>query len=447
LPVARDTIAAMRACIIGAGSSGLVSAKVLAERGIEFDCFEMGTDIGGNWRYGNDNGRSAAYDSLHIDTSKQRMAFSDFPMPEHFPVYPHHSQVLEYFEAYAARFGLKSRITFQTEVVSVESTGDDRWTVHTRNLDSHAEQKRMYDAVLVANGHHWNPRRPEFPGTFTGEALHSHQYRTPELLAGKRVVILGIGNSGTDIAVEAADVASAVYLASRRGAHVIPRMLLGRPADQFTNPSTAGLPLWLSRSVYQLLLWLARGPQRLSGVPVPPNKLLSEHPTLSQDLLRVTRQGRIVCKPTISRLEGNRVEFVDGSTVEADVVIYATGYEITFPFLDRSVIDPVDNRVALYKQVVDPSRPSLYFIGLIQPLGAIMPLAELQAHWVARLIEGAGLPPTAAMESDIAATTDSRAERYVDSPRHTIQVDFYPYMQLMKDEISAAEATLSASAA
>lgn len=434
----------MRACIIGAGSSGLVSAKVLAERGIEFDCFELSSDIGGNWRYGNDNGRSAAYASLHIDTSKQRMAFSDFPMPDHFPVYPHHSQVLEYFEAYAQEFRLKDRITFRTEVMSVEPAGHDSWTVHTRSLDGATQQKSVYDAVLVANGHHWKPRRPEFPGTFTGEALHSHQYRTPDLLAGKRVVVLGIGNSGTDIAVEAADVAAEVYLASRRGAHIIPRMLLGRPADHYTNPSTASLPLWLSRSVYQLLLWLARGPQRLSGVPVPPNKLLSEHPTLSQDLLRLTRQGRVRNKPTIARLDGERVEFVDGTSAVADVLIFATGYEMSFPFLDRSVIDPAGNRVGLYKHVAHPDQPGLYFIGLIQPLGAIMPLAELQAQWVARLIEGAPLPTREAMEADIATASAALRERYVDSPRHTIQVDFYPYMQLMKDEIHRADEALTA---
>lgn len=434
----------MRACVIGAGSSGLVSAKVLAERGIDFDCFEIGSDIGGNWRYGNDNGRSAAYDSLHIDTSKQRMAFSDFPMPSHFPVYPHHSQVLQYFETYAAEFGLKDMITFRTEVQSVEPAGDGRWTVRTKNLDSGVEQASTYDAVLVANGHHWNPRRPEFPGTFTGEAIHSHRYRTADLLAGKRVVILGIGNSGTDIAVEAAEVAEAVHLASRRGAHIIPRMLLGRPADQFTSPATSRLPLWLSRSVYQLLLWLGRGPQRLSGVPVPPNKLLSEHPTLSQDLLRLTRKGKIVCKPTIERLNGSRIDFVDGTSVEADILILATGYEISFPFLSRSIMDPVENRVRLYKQVVDPDRPGLYFIGLIQPLGAIMPLAELQAQWVARLIEGAPLPSKETMNVDMTAAADAIQDRYVGSPRHTIQVDFYPYMQLMRDAIAEAEEQLAA---
>ena len=417
----------------------MVSAKVLAEHGIDFDCFELGSDIGGNWRYGNDNGRSAAYDSLHIDTSKQRMAFSDFPMPDHFPVYPHHSQVLEYFEAYAAEFGLKERITFRTEVESVERSDQGSWTVRTRNIDTGARTAGTYAAVLVANGHHWNPRWPEFPGTFSGESVHSHQYRTPDVLSGKRVVILGIGNSGSDIAVEATKHASEVYLSSRRGAHVIPRMLLGRPADQYTNPKTAGLPLWLSRAVYQFLLWLARGPQRRSGVPVPPNRLLSEHPTLSTDLLRLSRNGSIINKPTISRLAGDRVEFVDGTSVEADLLIYATGYQVTFPFLDSAVIDPAENRVALYKHVIDPHQPGLYFIGLIQPLGAIMPLAELQAQWVACLISGAPLPSRAEMERSIREQTAVVEARYVQSPRHTIQVDFYPYMAELRQQVELAD--------
>ncbi|MDH5423189.1 MAG: NAD(P)-binding domain-containing protein, partial [Acidimicrobiia bacterium] len=401
------------------------------------DWFEMGSDIGGNWRYNNDNGRSAAYDSLHIDTSKERMAYSDFPMPADYPAYPHHSQVFDYFNAYVDHFQLRDRVTFNTEVVSVVAVADGRWSVRVRRDGT--ESVAEYGAVIVANGHHWNPRVPEFPGMFAGESMHSRSYRSPDDLRGKRVLVLGIGNSGSDIACDLVGVASEVFLASRRGAHIIPRYLFGRPVDTFTSEAGSKIPFPLTRAVYQVLLWLARGRQTGSGIAVPDHKLLSEHPTLSQDLLKHARAGAVVGKPNIDRFEGDTVHFVDGTSAEVDVIIFATGYQITFPFLDSSIIDPTDNQVELYQSVIPPDHRGLYFIGLIQPLGAIMPLAELQAKWVANLIEGAPRPSADEMHHAIDATRQALAERYVESPRHTIQVDFFPYKQTMEREIAATE--------
>ncbi len=427
----------MKVCVIGAGASGIAAAKVFAEREIDFDWFEMGSDIGGNWQYGNDNGRSAAYDSLHIDTSKERMAYSDFPMPDDYPAYPHHSQVFEYFNAYIDHFGLRNRVAFNTEVVSIDPASDDRWNVRVRR--DGVESTTEYGSVIVANGHHWNPRVPEFPGMFAGESIHSRGYRSPDDLRGKRVLVLGIGNSGSDIACDLVGVASEVFLASRRGAHIIPRYLFGRPVDTFTSESGSKIPHGVTRALYQLLLWLARGRQGGSGIAVPDHKLLSEHPTLSQDLLKHARAGDIVGKPNIDRFEGDTVYFVDGTSAEVDAVIFATGYQITFPFLDLSIIDPTDNQVELYQSVIPPDHCGLYFIGLIQPLGAIMPLAELQAKWVANLIEGGPVPSAAQMRTAIETNRRDLAERYVDSPRHTIQVDFFPYKQAMEREVAASE--------
>ncbi len=426
----------MTVCIIGAGSSGIATAKAFADRGIDFDWFEMASDIGGNWRYDNDNGRSAAYDSLHIDTSKGRMAFSDLPMPDHYPDYPHHSQVFEYFTDYVDRFALRSRVTFDTEVTSVEAMSDERWRVTTRR-DGH-DSTDEYDAVVVANGHHRNPRLPQFPGTFTGETFHSQEYRSPERLRGKRVVVLGIGNSGTDIACDLVGVAADVVLASRRGAHIIPRYLFGRPADTFTSERGSKLPLRVSRAIYRVLLWLARGRQSGSGIAVPDHPLLGEHPTLSEDLLSHARRGAIVGKPNIERFSESAVYFVDGTSVDADAVVFATGYQITFPFLDRSIIDPSGNQVELYRSVVPVDHPGLYFVGLIQPLGAIMPLAELQAKWIANLLEGGPRPNRDAMLAEIETTRRKLAGRYVPSPRHTIQVDFFPYKRILEAEIEAS---------
>ena len=201
-----------RACIIGAGSSGIAAAQVLDARGIPFDCFEMGSGVGGNWRYGNDNGVSSAYRSLHINTSRHAMEYAAYPMPESLPDYPSHWQIADYFDDFVDHFGLREKITFRTEVVKVEPAAQGGYDVTVRPIDTeHQPETRHYEHVLVANGHHWDPRWPEpsFPGseTFPGTQLHAHYYRTPDVLEGKRVVVLGIGNSATDIAVESSRVA------------------------------------------------------------------------------------------------------------------------------------------------------------------------------------------------------------------------------------------------
>lgn len=437
------------ACIIGAGSAGLPAAKALLDRGLDFDWFEMGSAIGGNWRFGNDNGRSSAYASLHIDTSKERMAYADLPMPQDWPTYLHHTQVLEYFERYAAAFDLLPHCTFRTEVIGVRPVpGDDRvsppvWEVTVRSVDGGPERVERYRSVLVANGHHWCPNAPGWLDDFTGERFHSHHYRTPDVLEGRRVLVVGIGNSGTDIACEAVNHAVHVSLSTRRGAHVIPRYILGRPTDQWADPDISRLPLGLQRLAYRVLLWLSRGRQRRYGVPVPPNRILEEHPTMSQDLLPLVQTGRITMRPDVASVRGDLVEFVDGTTAVFDTVVAATGYTISFPFLPDEVMRVEDNEVDLYKQVVHPDQPGLYFLGLIQPLGAIMPLAEAQAKWVARLIEGAPLPARTEMRAAIERRREARRARYVPSRRHTIQVDYWPYLLDIRSELEQADRALA----
>ena len=230
-----------RACIIGAGSSGITAAQVLDARGIPFDCFEMGSGVGGNWRYGNDNGVSSAYRSLHINTSRHAMEYAAYPMPETLPDYPSHWQIADYFDDYVDHFGLRDQITFRTEVVKVAPAEGGGYDVTVRPLGRRAPRARgpALRPRLVANGHHWDPRWPEpsFPGsdTFPGQQVHAHYYRTPDLLEGKRVVVLGIGNSATDIAVESSRVARETYLAMRRGAYIVPKFMFGRPTDHLTD--------------------------------------------------------------------------------------------------------------------------------------------------------------------------------------------------------------------
>jgi len=425
----------MKACIIGAGPSGLVTAKVFYQRGLPFDCFEKGSDIGGLWRYENDSGLSPAYASLHTNTSKTKTAFSDFPMPEDYPDFPSHAQLLAYFERYVEHFGFRHTITFRTEVVRVEPAEEGAYDVTVRQLDTGATRTERYGAVIVASGHHWCTNWPEVPGTFEGEILHARDYRTPDVLRGKRVLVVGAGNSACDIACEAVHHARDVLLSTRRGAHVIPKYLLGRPLDLWLTPFTARLPLAVQRALFRLLVYLTRGNQRRYGFPVPDYPLGAEHPTISTELLPLIGHGRIRVKPDLRRLEGQQVHFADGSTETVDLIIYATGYRVAFPFFDPAFLEVRDNYLPRYLHVVPPDHPNLYFIGLVQPLGSIMPLAEAQAEWVADLLEGrAGLPSREAMWRWIRREEAWRRRRFVPTKRHALEVDFYRYLRQLRRE-------------
>ncbi len=448
-------------CVIGAGSSGLAACQVLGARGIEYECFEKGSRIGGNWRYENDNGASAAYRSLHINSARKLMSFRAFPMPESYPDYPSHWQVARYFDDYAARFGLLERIAFNTEVVAVEpaapagstdpadaaaASSAVRREVRPRGWDvtivgpEGDRETRRYDAVLVANGHHWKPRWPEppFPGAgdFTGEQMHVHDYREPDVLVGKRALVLGSGNSAVDVAVESSRIAEKTFLAMRRGAHVLPKFLGGKPVDEAAPPWVSRLPLAVQRFFMGRLLKMTVGEMTDYGLPRPDHKLLEAHPTVSSELLPRIGHGDIAVKPNIERFAGDRtVRFEDGSEEEVDLVVYCTGYEIAFPFLAADVFAPVDNRMPLYKRLVSVENPGLYFVGFLQPLGPIMPLAEAQCEWIADLLSGrAALPSPAEMRAEIADYERWLGKRFVKSKRHTIEVDFHPYMRDIRRE-------------
>ena len=425
--------------MIGAGSSGIVAAQVLKARGIPFDCFEKGSMVGGNWRYENDNGMSSAYRSLHINTSRRVMAFKTLPMPDHFPDYPNHFQMAEYFDEYVDHFGLREKIRFRTEVKSVEPV-DGEWEVTVEDAEGGRETNR-YRAVLVANGHHWDPRWPEpgFPGAdgYTGEQIHVHHYREPDVLPGKRVLVLGIGNSAVDVAVESSRIADATFLAMRRGAYVLPKYINGKPIDETSNPFISALPIAVQRFfVNRALNIAAAGDMTAYGLPQPDHKLFEAHPTVSSELLPRLGHGDIQVKPNIDRFLGDRtVRFADGSEEEIDLVVYCTGYKMTFPFFDPEVLSAPDNHLPLYRRVVSVERPGLYMIGFIQPLGPLMPLAEAQCEWVADLIGGrAALPAPAEMRREIESEERKMRKRFVASKRHTVEVDFYPYLREIRRE-------------
>jgi hypothetical protein len=419
-------------CVIGAGSSGIAAAKTLHERGFEFDCYEASDRVGGNWVFRNRNGMSSSYSTLHINTSRERMEYPDFPMPKSYPDFPHHSQVARYFDDYVDHFGFRERIRFETTVTRAALDADGLWEVTTDGGET-----RRYDALIVANGHHWDARWPEpaFPGadTFAGEQMHSHQYVDPEQLRGKDVVVLGMGNSAMDIAVDASYCARNTYLAGRRGAHVIPKYIFGKPIDQIG--ASPKIPFWIRRRIISTLLRLYQGDMERYGLPKPDHKFGSAHPTVSGRILDRLAHGAITPKPNIARLDGDRVVFADGSSVHADLVVYCTGYKVTFPFFDESFISAPDNDLPLFRRVFHPDVRNIFFVGLLQPLGAVMPLADAQSRWVCDHLQGRyALPDPAALRADMERERRRMFRRYVASKRHTMQVDFDDYLADLEKE-------------
>jgi dimethylaniline monooxygenase (N-oxide forming) len=390
-------------CIIGAGSSGLVTAKSLQQRGVAFEGFEVGSDVGGMWRYQNDNGMSSAYRSLHIDTSRGNLGYPDHPIPETYPDFLSHSEVLEWLESYAERFELKRHFRFQCRVNRAEPDGDGSW-----RITLHDGEVRRYRAVIAANGHLWDARPVIFPGTFAGEHVHSHHYRTPEPFTNKNVLVIGIGNSAVDIAVDVCKTAKRTFLSTRRSAWVMPKYIMGIPVDR-----------WSAFFARKLRL----------------------HATLSQVLLPYCGHGWIRIKPNVRALLGNEVEFDDGTIEPVDAIIQATGYRTSFPFLDAALFCVADDVPELYRRMTPPHLPGLYFIGLVQPVGPTIPLAELQARWLAAHLSGdIRLPSAESMKREIELHANAVRRRYIGSARYTLEVDAKTYSRQLARDLGRGQA-------
>ncbi|MEM8499816.1 MAG: NAD(P)-binding domain-containing protein [Pseudomonadota bacterium] len=418
-------------CIIGCGSSGMPAIKAMVDNNISFDCFEAGNDVGGNWTINNSNGMSAAYESLRINTSRQMMAYADYPMPEHFPDYPDHRLIAQYFNDYMDAFNLREYVQFNTVVERCERDSTGLWSVTLSSGDT-----RCYLNLVVANGHHWDPQwpQPPLPGDFNGLVMHSHSYISPYDpidLTNKNIVILGMGNSAMDIACELSQQSldNTVYLGVRTTAWVLPRYLFGKPLDQQARTL---LPWRIMTRITEALMRLTHGSPQSHGLAKPKHRALQTHPTISQHIYDKLDNGEVIAKPSISELNGNRVRFSDGSEVDADVIIYATGYKVNFPFFDPGFISAPGNDLPLWQRLVKPGVDNLFFIGLMQPLGAVMPLAEQQAKLVAEVINGnLQLPPLEEMLDDMAQERVAMHTRYLDSSRHTMQVDGPAYRKLL----------------
>lgn len=417
-----------RVCVIGAGPSGITAAKNLLQVGIRnLVIYERGDQVGGNWVFSPRLSHSSVFETTHIISSKKMSQYQDFPMPDHYPDYPSHRQILAYFQSYAEYFGVTDYIRFNTEVSHVEENPDHTWRVILN--DGTIE---TFDHLFVCNGHHWDPRLPDYPGDFTGEFIHSHEYKTAAPYRDKRVLVVGGGNSACDIAVETGRVSTKTALSMRRGYWFIPKHIAGIPSDVL-HAQIVRLPRVMRMPMLQLALMSAVGLHRFYGLQRPDHGLMHSHLVANSELLYNLRHGRVLVRPDIHHFDGKQVHFTDGSIEEYDAVIAATGFKISFPFFDPSFIQFDSQDVPLFLRVFHPLHPSMYFIGLVQPQGCIWPLADAQARLAANYVIG-GYDLPADLDARIHQQVEHQRRFYVNSPRHTIEVEYHPHLWELQRE-------------
>jgi thioredoxin reductase len=368
-------------CVIGAGAAGLGAMEVLQRRGIPFDCYEQTDRVGGHWH--------TDYESLHLITSRDLSGFAGYPMPSHCPVYPSRDQMRAYLERFASESGVRAHVVFGVcveRITPIGAGGRDGWRVETSDGEA-----RDYSGVLVCNGHLWDPNLPSYPGEFTGRQIHSGAYRSITDIEGTRVLTVGGGNSGCDLAVDVANARLESTISIRRGQMFQPKAVFGRPRAEIGW--LAKLPVRINERIARAMSDVVIGPARAyRGLPEPATRNLNELPPVVNNLLPYWIQhGRIDVVPGIARLDGRRVHFVDGTSGEFDAILWATGFNVRLPFLDTDLIrwrDGVPLRTAGLTLPVGAE--SLYFIGLAAPRGPQLPVYSAQTELVARML---GLDP------------------------------------------------------
>ncbi|XP_067118653.1 flavin-containing monooxygenase 5-like [Centruroides vittatus] len=443
----------MRVAVIGAGVCGLGAIKGCKEEGLDVVCYERSDDIGGLWRYrdSDEEGLASVTKSTIINSSKEMTAVSDFPPPKEYPNYMHNTMMFKHIRLYAEKFDLMPHIKFHHRVERIvraddyDSTG--KWTIASVNSKSKEEREETVDAVMVCTGHHVFPNIPTFAGQekFRGRITHTHSYKTPNEFEGKRVVVVGAGNSAGDAAVETSSVAQKVYLSTRRGCWVMHRVgENGRPIDdalttRFLNILFNLVPLSLSS--WYMERYLNKAFDHETYQLKPKHRFLQQHPMVNDALPNRILSGTVTVKGDIERFEENGVLFKgDSEVTEVDRVILATGYQIKFPFLDKKIVDTADNRVELYKFVYPPhlKHPTLGIMGLVQSVGGGFPIGEMQIRWFVQvLVKKVPFPSEQEMRKDIEKQLRAIKKRYYDAKRHTIQVDYINYLDELASLIGA----------
>lgn len=434
--------------VIGAGPHGLAATKALLQLGVQVQAFERASDVGGNWNY---NGVSSrVYESTHLISTKPFTQFPDFPMPDAYPDYPSHWQVHAYMGAYADHFGLRERIRFGTEVVGVVPHAAGAWQVSWQDRQTGEQGEGQFAGVVIANGHNWSPKMPTYPGqeTFTGQILHSADYKSADVLRGQRVLVVGAGNTGCDIAVESAQHSRSTVHSTRRGYYYNPKYALGRPSDQTADLLLAlRVPLRVRRAMYKAVLRLTVGDFAKFGLPTPDHAFYETHPIVNQQLVYYVGHGDIEPRPDIERFGGSQVKFVDGSTAEVDLVIFCTGYLARFPFIDSSLLNVVDDHPVLARQMFTPASPDLVVAGLIQPDSGQWTIAHWQGMVIATYaaLQQIDPPAASAYHRSVLGRIGERTSggtTYKESTRHYYEIAHQDYLRVLAADLHRLEGML-----
>ncbi|GGL84540.1 monooxygenase [Pseudooceanicola nanhaiensis] len=423
--------------LVGAGPMGLAAAKVLSEQGVPFQGFEMHSDVGGLWDI--DGPRSTMYDSAHLISSKRMTEFADFPMRDEVADYPSHRELKRYFRDFAAHFDLYRHYRFNAEVLRCVPLGGsgDGWEVTWR--DAEGEHTRAFAGLMIANGTLSTPNLPRFAGDFAGEILHSADYRSPRQFDGKRVLVVGAGNSGCDIAVDAIHHGSLCDLSMRRGYYFVPKYVFGKPAD--TLGGAIRLPMPIKRVIDGAILkWFVGDPQKY-GFPKPDYKLYESHPVVNSLVLYHAGHGDIRIRPDIDRLDGHTVHFRDGTQAEYDLILAATGYKLDYPFIEKALLNWQGDAPHLYLNAMHPERDDLFVLGMVEASGLGWQGRHEQAEMVVRYITGlaAGSDAAARLRAEKAAGFDraTGGMTYLELPRMAYYVDKATYRKAVGRWIAA----------
>ncbi len=425
----------MTTLVIGAGPAGLAAIKSLKEAGLPVVGVERNSDVGGQWLYG--ASPSAVYASTHLISSKRTTAFADFPMPEDWPAYPSHVQVSDYFKSFARHFDLYPSIRLNTEVRKLELRNGGWRTTFSDNTTN------VFEEVIIANGHLSDPLIPKIPGNFSGTLMHAKDYKTADIFDNKRVLIVGMGNTGCDIVVDAIHRAAQVLWSVRGGNHFVPKFLAGKPADEGNHkPRRFIIPKRLRAMMHEPLLRILVGPPERFGLPKPMHRLYDRTPIVNSLVLQHLGQGDVALRKPVKEFRNDTVVFSDGSTNVVDLVLLATGYEITFPFLeDISVLNWQSETSAprLYLNIFPPQDNGLYVAGLLEGAGVGWPGRALQTDLIAAYIKARKNNPDAA--ADLRRRITAYHAKAPDKGRgeHGIFVDFLQY----KRDLQRAIARLS----
>lgn len=430
--------------LIGAGPMGLAAAKTLGEQGVAFHGFELHSDVGGLWDI--EAPQSTMYETAHLISSKRMTEFTDFPMREAVAEYPSHREMARYFRDFADHYDLRRHYTFGAEVTRVEPLGEDGAGWRVAWTDAEGDHEAVFAGVLIANGTLSEPNMPSFRGQYEGELIHASQYRDPRQFDGKRVLVVGAGNSGCDIAVDAIHHGISCDLSMRRGYYFVPKYVFGRPAD--TLGGAIKLPMWLKRRIDGLILkWFTGDPAKY-GFPKPDYKLYESHPVVNSLVLFHAGHGDLTIRPDIDHLSGKTVHFKDGTRADYDMILAATGYKLHYPFIAKELLNWQGDAPHLYLNAMHPTRDDLFVLGMVEASGLGWQGRHEQAEMVARYIAGrrSGNPAAEVLHQKKAAGFDraTGGMAYLKLARMAYYVDKATYRKAVTDwirRLSGAEAT------